>query len=355
MLQKIPVGILGATGLVGQKMISLLAYHPWFCITCLAASKHSAYQPYGQVTSWRMSSPLPNYIHSMPIRPCHGELPCSLLFSALKSQIAGPIEQLFAQRGYTIVSNCSYHRMQTTVPLLIPEVNPSHLSLVSSQTFEGGIITNPNCSVIGLAIALKPLIDCWGIEKVQVTTLQALSGAGYPGVASIDIIDNVIPFITSEEEKIETEPLKIFGKLSNNEIRLHTMQISAQCTRVPVSEGHLACVSVKLKKPATKQQILSSWTSFQGCPEQKKLPSAPAHPIIYLSDETHPQPNKHRYLGQGMTVSIGRLRSCPILDWKFVILSHNTLRGAAGSAVMNAEYLVTKNLLTDKKNCPNIF
>jgi aspartate-semialdehyde dehydrogenase len=255
-------------------------------------------------------------------------------------RIAGEIEDTFAKAGYHVISNSSNHRMDPTVPLLIPEVNGDHLKLILNQRFkEGSIVTNPNCSVVGITMALKPLIDLWGIEALNVVTLQAVSGAGYPGIATLDILDNVIPFIHGEEEKIENEPLKILGIYHENGIIPYPMQLSAQCTRVCVADGHLACVSVKLKQKANEKDIIRAWKSFQGAPQELQLPSAPKHPIIYLEDERHPQPKYHRSLENGMAISIGRLRKCPLLDWKFILLSHNTVRGAAGCAILNAEFM----------------
>lgn len=343
LLKKISVGILGATGIVGQKFVQMLSAHPWFQITALAASDRSAGKTYGEAMTWSMSTKLPEKIAKMPVLPCHTNLPCRFVFSGLDSAVAGEIEKDFAKAGYYVISNCSHHRMSPNVPLVIPEVNSDHLKLLEAQSFgQGGIVTNPNCSVIGMVMALKPLLKNWGIEAVNIVTFQALSGAGYPGVPSMDILDNVIPYISGEEIKLETEPLKIMGALNKHLIIPHPMQVSAQCTRVPVSDGHLACLSVKLKKSASRKDLITSWQTFKGDPQRLSLPTAPKHPIIYLEDERHPQPKLHRHLGEGMTLSIGRLRECPLLDWKFVILSHNTVRGAAGSAILNAE-LMAKN------------
>lgn len=341
-MEKISVGVLGATGMVGQKFIEKLCCHPWFKLTALAASERSAGKKFKDAVEWRMGSPLNPETADMVLHPCAPDLPCDIVFSGLDSSVAGEIEFSFAQAGYKVISNARNHRMDPTVPLLIPEINSAHLKLIESQSFSGGaIITNPNCSVAGLCMALKPLIENWGVEKVHVVTLQALSGAGYPGVASLDIIDNVIPFISGEEDKVETEPLKIFGGLEGGRISPYPMHISAQCTRVPVSDGHMACVSVKLKHSADAKEIIRAWTNFSGAPQELKLPSAPVQPLIYCDKDSHPQPRLHRNLGEGMSVAIGRLRKCPLLDWKFVLLSHNTVRGAAGSALLNAELFVS--------------
>lgn len=340
---KIPVAILGATGMVGQKFIELLQGHPWFTIVAVAASERSSGKSYKEAVSWKMATPLPPSIASLPVSSCRPDLPCKLVFSGLDSSVAGEIETAFAKAGYCVISNSRNHRLDPDVPLLIPEVNASHLALAFTQQHAPGmIITNPNCSVIGIATALKPLDDLWGIEQVHVATLQALSGAGYPGVPSFDTLDNVIPFIAGEEEKIETEPLKILGALMQGKIAPHTMRLSAHCNRVSVSDGHTACISVKLKKKATADEMIHAWQTFTAEPQQLKLPSAPLRPIIYHTEEAYPQPKLHRNLGSGMAVSVGRLRPCPLLDWKFTILSHNTIRGAAGCALLNAELLKTQ-------------
>lgn len=346
-MKKIPVGILGATGMVGQKFIELLVEHPWFEIVALAASDRSSGKKYGQAMRWMMELPLQNYISEMVVRSCEPDMPCRIVFSGLDSDVAGEIETKFANAGYVVISNSRNHRMDPDVPLLIPEVNSAHLDLVKSQKYgKGMIVTNPNCSVIGLATALKPLIDHWGIEQANVVTMQAVSGAGYPGVPSFDILDNVIPFISGEEDKVETEPLKILGRIDNQGIKPYQMKISAQCNRVAVMNGHMECVSVKLRKKALADEIIRSWMEFSAEPQELGLPSAPQTPIIYLTDERHPQPKIHRLLEKGMAVSIGRLRPCPLLDWKFVLLSHNTIRGAAGCAILNAELMVKKGLVS---------
>lgn len=340
-MKKIPVGILGATGMVGQKFVELLSSHPWFEIVALAASDRSAGKRYIEAIKWSMPKPLPLHTADMPVMNCEPNLPCKIVFSGLDSSVAGKIEENFAKAGYHVISNSSNHRMDPHVPLLVPEINSEHLKLIQHQQFgRGAIITNPNCSVIGITMALKPLLDNWGIEAVNVVTLQALSGAGYPGVASMDILDNVIPFISGEEAKIEKEPLKIMGAYDEKGITPYPMSLSAQCTRVSVTDGHLACISIKLKKKTSAHEIISSWREFKGEPQHLNLPMAPKQPLIYLDDEKHPQPKLHRSLENGMAVSIGRLRECSLFDWKFIILSHNTIRGAAGGAILNAELMV---------------
>ena len=349
-MEKISVSILGATGTVGQKFVELLSFHPWFEIAAVAASDRSVGKRYGDAMKWSMPTSLPQKIAEMPVVPCQPDLPGKVVFSGLDSSVAGEIEEKFAIAGYKVISNSSNHRMDPDVPLLIPEVNSEHLKLLQHQRFgQGAIITNPNCSVIGITMALKPLLDRWGIEAVNVMTLQALSGAGYPGVPSMDILDNVIPYIAGEEAKVEKEPLKIMGAFHEKGILPYPMQVSAQCTRVSVSDGHLACVSVKFKKKAVASEIIAAWKEFEGEPQLLKLPMAPKHPIVYLEDEKHPQPKLHRHLENGMAVSIGRLRECPLFDWKFVVLSHNTIRGAAGCAILNAELMVKKGYLDRKQ------
>jgi aspartate-semialdehyde dehydrogenase len=335
--KKIGVGILGATGSVGQRFVQLLTHHPLFEITALAASERSQGKPYGEAVNWLLQTPLSPAIAALHLRPCQPDLPCEIVFSGLDSLVAGTIEAQFMEAGYIVHSNARNYRMQENVPLLVAEVNPDHLALLNSQTTSGKIITNPNCSTIGLSLAIKPLLDRFGIEALHVVTLQAISGAGYPGIASLDILDNVVPFIDKEEEKMETESLKILGKLQNNRIAPETFRMSAQCNRVSVSDGHIECVSVKFRTKATEKEVIRCWEEFSGKPQEFRLPSAPLHPIHYFYEKQYPQPKLHRELDKGMAVSVGRLRPCPLFDYKFVILSHNTIRGAAGGAILNAE------------------
>lgn len=338
---KLPVAILGATGFVGQKFVDVISRHPWFEISALCASERSVGKAYAEAVKWSMPTPLPKHIAKMVVQACEPSHACALVFSGLDSSVAGHLETRFAEAGHIVISNSSNHRMDSDVPLVIGEVNPDHLALMDKQPFsKGRIITNPNCSVIGLTLALKPLLDRFGLESVQVVTLQALSGAGYPGVPSIEICDNVIPFIEGEEQKIEREPLKILGHLQSEGIREAEIKISAQCNRVGVSNGHLACVSVKLKDHASQEQCLEAWREMSGEPQRLQLPSAPLQPIHYLDHPSYPQPRLHRSLDKEMAISIGHLRSCPIQDYKFTLLSHNTMRGAVGSALLNAELLV---------------
>lgn len=332
---KIPVAVLGATGSVGQKFIELLSAHPWFELVAVAASERSAGQAYGCACEWQMATPLPRNIADMVVASCKPNLPAEIVFSGLDSAVAGSIEEEFAKAGYCVISNARNHRMSLNVPLLIPEVNPEHLALIEKQKFgSGSIITNPNCSVIGLALALKPLDEAFGVDSVAVTTMQAISGAGFASKTTLDIDDNVIPYISGEEQKMETEPLKILGRLTDTGIVPASFKISAQCNRVHVTDGHLECVSVKLKRPATESQIIAAWKEYRSLLD---TPMAPIHPLHYFAEEAFPQPKHHRGLEGGMAVSLGRLRRCPLFDFKFVLLAHNTVRGAAGCAILNAE------------------
>lgn len=337
---KIPVGVLGATGSVGQKFIELLSNHPWFQVTEVAASEKSAGKLYKDAVNWILSTPLPDDVASLKVKECEPYLESRLVFSGLDSSVAGGIEEAFAKKGYYVVSNSKNHRMDKDVPLLVPEINADHLKLVKAQNYNGGcIVTNPNCSTIGMVLALKPLQDNFGLEAVNVVTMQALSGAGYPGVASLDIVDNVIPFISGEEPKLETEPLKILGRFDGDKIINNEIKISAQCNRVAVLDGHTECVQVKLKKKASIEEIKKAWKNFSAEPQKLNLPTAPLRPIYYFEEDRYPQPRIHRNLDKGMAVSIGRLREDPIFDYKFVVLSHNTNRGAAGGALLCAELM----------------
>lgn len=344
--EKIPVGVLGATGSVGQKFIQLLENHPYFDLVEVAASDRSAGKKYSEVVNWILSTPIPINVKDLIVKQCEPNLNCKLVFSGLDASVAGEIEENFAKAGYLVASNSKNHRFDKDVPLLIPEVNPEHLELIKSQKFgKGCIVTNPNCSTIGMIIALKPLDDLFGIEAVNVVTMQALSGAGYPGVASLDIIDNVIPFIGGEEGKMETEPLKILGKMEKDEIKFSDIKISASCNRVAVLDGHLESVQIKLKKKATKEEIIAAWENFRGEPQKLNLPFAPQKPIYYFYEDKYPQPRLHRNIDKGMAVSIGRLRECNLFDYKFSVLSHNTVRGAAGGSILCAELMIAKGFL----------
>ncbi len=337
---KIPVGVLGATGSVGQKFIQLLSDHPWFTIKELAASESSSGKKYEDAVEWFLSTPIPDEVKNIEVKKCEPNLDCKIVFSGLDSSIAGEIETDFAEKGYAVISNSRNHRMDESVPLLIPEVNPDHIELIKRQRFEGGFITtNPNCSVIGLCIALKPLADNFGIEQVNVVTMQSVSGAGNPNKTNMNIEDNVIPFIAGEEEKMESEPLKIFGELNENKIIYSKFDISAQCNRVNVTDGHLETVQVKLKNPANLKDIINLWKNFSAVPQELKLPLAPINPIHYFEEDQYPQPKLHRDIEKGMSVSVGKLKKDKFFDFRFTVLSHNTARGAAGGAIIGAELL----------------
>lgn len=345
--QKIPAGILGATGSVGQKFIELLDHHPWFEVVALTASDRSAGKPYRDAVNWFLPSMIPADIAAMRVRDTKPDLPCKLVFSALDASIAGDVEREFAEAGYYVISNARNHRMSPTVPLLVPEVNPDHLRLIERQSgWKGKIITNPNCSTTGLVVVLKPIMDRFGLQAVHVVTMQALSGAGYPGVASLDAIDNVIPYIAGEEPKMEQEPLKILGRLDSDTVHHASFAIGATCNRVPVSDGHMECVSLKLSRKADPEDVIQALESFRGLPQELALPTAPERPVYYFREDKMPQPRLLRNLEKGMAVSVGRLRKCPILDIKFTILLHNTIRGAAGGAILNAELLVSRGYLS---------
>ncbi len=345
-MKKLSVGILGATGSVGQKFIQLLEEHPYFEVTEICASDRSAGKKYEDAVNWIQPTHIPKKIAKLVVKSTEDNFNSKLLFSGLDSSIAGTVEETLAKKGHFIVSNSKNHRWDKYVPLLIPEVNHEHLDLISYQEFKGGaIVTNPNCSTIGVALAIKPLIDKFGVDKLNIVTMQALSGAGYPGVSSLDIVDNVIPFIGGEEEKLETEPLKIFGSLQNNRLKLAKIKISAQTNRVAVFDGHLETVQVKLNTNTKPEELINAWENFSSLPQKLNLPFAPSQIIKYFYENNYPQPRLHRNLGNGMTVSVGRLRECKIFDYKFVVLSHNTVRGAAGGTILIAELMKAKGLL----------
>ncbi len=343
---KTAVVVLGATGSVGQKFIELLSDHPWFKVTYVAASEKSAGQKYGNAVNWVLASPLSEEIAGLIVHPCEPTFDCKIVFSALDASVAGEIETAFAQKGYTVISNAKNHRFDDDAPLIIPEVNSEHLKIIEKQNFNGGmIVTNPNCSTIGLVLSLKPLDDDFGIEAVNVVTMQALSGAGYPGVSSLDIIDNVIPYIGGEESKMEKEPLKILGKYKDGKIIYRDIKISAQCNRVPVIDGHLECVQVKFKKKPSAEEIINAWKKFSAEPQKLSLPLAPLQLIHYFNNDKFPQPKLHRDIEKGMAVSVGRLRQCSLFDYKYVVLSHNTIRGAAGGSILIAELMKAKKMI----------
>jgi len=347
--KKYRVGILGATGMVGQRFAQLLENHPQFEITALAASDRSQGKQYAEACTWRLNDAMPLALRSLVVEPPRPPLDCDLVFSSLPGDIARETEDSFAKAGYPVISNSSAFRMDTDVPLLIPEVNHDHLGLLEHQRRSypsgGFIVTNPNCSTIMLVLALAPLHVSFGIEATVATTLQALSGAGYPGVASLDILDNVLPYIASEEEKIETETRKILGSLNDNRIDDAPLAVSAQCHRVNVMDGHMAAVRVKLRRKASITEVREAFESFSSIPQELQLHSAPQRVIEVRDEPDRPQPKLDRDAGKGMTITIGRLLDDAVLDYRFVVLSHNTIRGAAGAAILNAELLIAKGYL----------
>lgn len=337
---KIKAGILGCTGAVGQKLIALLSNHKDFEITEIAASENSAGKMYADVVNWKEPVPIPVKIKKMVIKKCEPRLNAKILFSGLDSSVAGKIEGDFAKAGYIVVSNSKNHRMEKDVPLIIPEINYEHFKLISTQKKRwnsgGYIVTNPNCSTVALAISLFPIYKNFGLSKVIVTTMQAISGAGYPGVPSLDILGNVVPHIKDEEEKIQTETQKIFGKLNKGKIDFADFKVSASCNRVPVRDGHTLSVSFSTKKKATKQDIIKSFDKIKNF----GFTFSPEKVIEYTDDPFRPQPLLDANIDKGMRIAIGNLRKCNVLDWKFTALGHNTIRGAAGAAILNAEWLL---------------
>ena len=355
-MERRKVGILGATGMVGQRFIQLLDHHPWFEIAWLAASDRSVGRLFGDACKWKLDTPLPARIAAMTIQPnvpelAVGELP-KIIFAALDADIARDLEPKFAAAGCAVISNSSAFRMTADVPLVVPEVNVDHLALIEAQSWRkesgGYIVTNPNCCAIGLVLALKPLHERFGIESLFVSTMQAVSGAGYPGVASLDVLGNVVPYIKNEEEKLQEEVGKLLGRLSGSHIEMLDAKLSAHCNRVAVEDGHTECVSIKFKRKASREEILAAWTEFAPL-DSAHLPTAPDRPVEYDANPDRPQPRLDRMRGNGMATTVGRLRECPLLDWKFVLLSHNTIRGAAGAAVLNAEVLALLGKLDPPK------
>jgi aspartate-semialdehyde dehydrogenase len=348
MQTKHPIGILGATGMVGQRFIQLLENHPWFEVAWLAASDRSSGKKYGEAAKWRLDTPLPARIAEMTLSAAEPHSAPKIIFAALDADIARDMEPKFAAAGCAVVSNSSAFRMHANVPLVIPEVNADHLHLIEEQPWRkesgGYMVTNPNCSAIGLVLALKPLEERFGLEQIFVTTMQAVSGAGYPGVPSMDILGNVVPYIKSEEEKMEAETLKLLGRFEGHTVKSLAARMSAHCNRVAVEDGHTESVSIKLGsklgRPVTREDILAAWAEFHPLAGQN-LPMAPQQPVEWAPQDDRPQPRLDRNRGRGMAVTVGRLRPCGLLDWKFTVLSHNTIRGAAGAAILNAELLAS--------------
>ncbi len=346
MSNKISIGILGATGVVGQRFIQMLEHHPWFEVAWLAASDRSEGKTYAEAVKWRLRTAIPTNVGAMKVSPAKPEGAPKIIFAALDASIAAEMEPRFAEAGCAVVSNSSALRMKSDVPLVIPEVNAGHIKLIDEQGWRkksrGYVVTNPNCSAIGLVLALAPIHQRFGLEAVMAVTMQAVSGAGYPGVASLDILGNVIPYIRNEEEKMEEETLKLLGQVNGVRIIPAAFAMSAQCNRVAVEDGHTESVSVRLTTKAKPAEIIAAWNDFRSEPQKLKLPSAPEHPVVYVEANDRPQPRFDVDMGAGMTTVVGRLRPCSVLDWKFTVLSHNTIRGAAGAAVLNAELLKAK-------------
>lgn len=339
--ERIPVGVLGATGAVGQRFIQLLENHPLFELRVLAASERSAGKRYGEACSWRLAGRPPEGLAERVLAKAEPNLPCRVLFSALDSGSARELEPRFAEAGYAIFTNAAALRMEEDVPLLVPEVNASHAALLDLQrarrSWKRGVVANANCSATQLALALAPLDRAFGVEKAVVTTMQAVSGAGYPGVPSLDILGNVVPDIPQEADKIETETRKILGTSADGRVVPAPLTISARTFRVPVEEGHTQSVSVLLSREARREDLIDCWRSFRASPAIARLPSSPERPIDYCDASHSPQPRRDAETGGGMTVVVGGLEPCPVLSWRFVVVSHNTIRGAAGGSILNAE------------------
>ncbi|HEU4981531.1 MAG TPA: aspartate-semialdehyde dehydrogenase [Acidobacteriaceae bacterium] len=338
------IGILGATGMVGQRFIQLLENHPWFEVAWLAASDRSSGKKYGDAVKWKLATALPERIANMTVSPAVPDGAPKVIFAALDADIAREMEPAFAAAGCAVISNSSAFRMQEDVPLVIPEVNADHLPILEEQAWRkqsgGYIVTNPNCSAIGLVLVLKPLVERFGVDAIFVSTMQAISGAGYPGVASMDILGNVVPYIKNEEEKMQAETLRLLGSRDGKVVKPLGAKMSAHCNRVSVEDGHTESVSIKLSRKATREEILEAWREFTPL-AGRDLPMAPAQPVEFAGQEDRPQPRLDKMRGKGMAATVGRLRPCGLLDWKFTVLSHNTIRGAAGAALLNAELLVS--------------
>jgi aspartate-semialdehyde dehydrogenase len=351
MSSRIPVGVLGATGMVGQRFVQLLENHPWFEVAWLAASDRSAGRSYADAAKWKISTPIPGRVAAMEVSPAEPKGAPKLIFAALDAAIAQEMEPRFAAAGHFVVTNSSAFRMAENVPLIIPELNVDQLQMIEQQPWRkesgGFIVTNSNCSVMGLAMALAPLQVRFGIEAVIAVTMQAVSGAGYPGVASMDILGNVIPYVANEEAKMEAEATKLLGRMHDGKLMPAEFKLSAQCNRVAVEDGHTESVSVRLAQKASEQDVLRAWRESRNCSNIKDLglPSAPPDYLFYDERADRPQPRLDIHHGRGMTAVIGRLRPCSVLEWKFTVLSHNVIRGAAGAAILNAELLKAKGFI----------
>src|SRR2546422_3960845 len=356
--KKWKAGVLGATGVVGQRLVQMLGDHPWFELTEVAASERSFGKTYAEAVRWHLDAPIPESARNLVVKGLDPTLDCDFVLSALDSSVAGTAEEVFARAGYPVVSNSRNHRMDPDVRLLIPEVNAAHLDASPLQQKNRGydtgfIVTNPNCSTAGLVLVLKPLADAFRLENVFVVTLQAISGAGYPGVASLDIQGNVVPFISGEEEKMEAEPQKLLGKWDGSRFVDAGIGLSAHCNRVPVIDGHLECVSVGLKKIASLDEVREALRNFEVDAELASLPTALKNPVLVLDEENRPQPRRDANAGNGMAAVVGRVRECPLLDVKLTLLSHNLVRGAAGAALLNAELLAARGFLNRRAAVPH--
>jgi aspartate-semialdehyde dehydrogenase len=360
---KIRVGVLGCTGSVGQRFLQLLEDHPWFEIAALGASARSAGKPYAAAANWKQDTPIPPALAGMRVSECvpgagafAAENDVRIVFSGLDAEFAGDIEDSFAHAGYAVFSNARNHRMDSDVPILIPPVNAEHLQVIPAQRKARGygtgfIVTNANCSTTAMAIGLKPIQDAFGIETIMVTTMQAISGAGYPGLSSMDMLDNVVPYIGGEEAKMESEPKKVLGAFQNGTFIAADINISAMCNRVHVLDGHTECISLKLRKPATAQGAIDAIRSFPSVTKSLGLPSAPAHDVIYHDAPDRPQPRMDRNVGKGFTVTVGRLRECSVFDLRLVLFGHNTIVGAAGGSILNAELCVKNDVIDIQSPC----
>lgn len=348
--RRLKVAILGATGLVGQRLVRMLDAHPFFEVGAVVASDRSAGSIYGEICAWRLSEPIPKRVAAMRIQPCHPPVECDLAISSLPASVARSVEPAYAASGIPVVSNSSALRAESDVPLVIPEINPDHLELIDEQRrsrrwSRGFVVTNPNCSAIALSLVLAPLHRAFGIDAVAVTTMQAVSGAGYPGLSSVDLVDNVIPFIDGEEEKLASEPLKILGSLDDGKVTEARFRVGAQCNRVPVLEGHLASVRIVLDNRVSPEDAAAALASFQGAPQRLRLPTAPEQPIVVSELRDRPQPRLDREVERGMSIVVGRIARDAVSDLKLTILGNNLVRGAAGAALLNAELLVAHGYL----------
>lgn len=348
-MQKLDVAILGATGAVGQRFIQLLENHPWFRVAEVIGSSRSAGQPYGEITNWVLDGTPPESVANLTVKSLDGQFNSPLLFSALPKEAAETREIELASDGHVVCTNASTNRMLEDVPLLLPEVNADHIVLIDKQRENrgwntGALVANSNCTAMPVVMALAPLRQ-FGVTKIQAISAQAISGAGYPGVASLDILDNIIPYVSGDEQKLETETLRMLGALSGDHVEWLDAKISASCNRVPVIDGHLVNVSISLDQEPGLDEVIAAWESFRGQDPIPQLPSAPERPVRYMPQIDRPQSRRDRNAGNGMATSVGRLRECPLLGYKFVALSHNTVRGAAGCSILNAELLAVKSYL----------